>query len=255
MQPTLVRIERYPIKGMSAETLERVALEPGKRLPDDRRFAIAHGGGMSLGPNAEWRPKDAFLTLARNERLALLESHLEAGSAVLTLNRGGKQVVRGDLRTPLGLTLVEQFLAAFMKAELRGAPKIVEAREGGFTDVSQAWVSVVNLASVRDLETRIVRAPVDPTRFRANLYLDGVEPWRELDWVGRELQIGKVRLRAMDRIGRCAATNVDPRTAARDLNIPRALTTGVGHCHMGILVEVATGGEIKPGDNVAIPGD
>ena len=255
MQPTLARIQRYPVKGLSAETLECVTLEPGKRLPGDRRFAIAHGGGMNLGPSADWQPRDAFLMLARNERLALLEAHLDAASAVLTLSRGGKQVARGDLRTALGRTLVEQFLAAFMKAELRGAPKIVEAREGGFTDMSQAWISIVNLASVRDLESRILRAPVDPTRFRANLYLDGIAPWRELDWVGRELELGAVRLRVTERIPRCAATNVKPRTAARDLNIPRALTTGIGHCDMGIFAEAMSAGEIKQGDNVAIPSD
>lgn len=255
MQPTLARIQRYPVKGLSAETLECVTLEPGKRLPGDRRFAIAHGGGINLGPSADWQPRDAFLMLARNERLALLEAHLDAASAVLTLSRGGKQVARGDLRTALGRTLVEQFLAAFMKAELRGAPKIVEAREGGFTDMSQAWISIVNLASVRDLESRILRAPVDPIRFRANLYFDGIAPWRELDWVGRELELGTVRLRVTGRIPRCAATNVNPGTAMRDLNIPRALTTGIGHCDMGIFAEATSAGEIKRGDNVAIPGD
>ncbi|HYB09086.1 MAG TPA: MOSC N-terminal beta barrel domain-containing protein [Alphaproteobacteria bacterium] len=255
MQPNLVDIYRYPVKGLSAEALERVTLEPGKRLPGDRRFAIAHGGGMNLGPSADWQQRDAFLMLARYERLALLESHLDAASAVLTLTRNGKQVVRGDLRTALGRTLVEQFLAAFMNAESRGAPKIVESREGGFTDVSQPWISIVNLASVRDLGSRILRASVDPIRFRANLYLDGLAPWRELDWVGRELTVGAVRLRVSERIQRCVATNVNPQTASRDLNIPRALTTGVGHCDMGIFAEAMNAGEIIRGDEVSVPDD
>ena len=251
----LVRIARYPVKGLNAETLERVALEPGKRMLGDRRFAIAHGGAMSLGPIAQWRHRDAFLMLARNERLALLEASYDTDSGLLTLKRAGKQVARGDLRTSLGRTLIEQFFAAFMKAELRGAPRIVEAREGGFTDIAEGWLSIVNLTSVRDLETRIVRAPVDPMRFRANLYIDGIDSWRELSWTGREIAIGAVRLRVTGRIERCAATNVDPKTGVRDLNIPRALATGVGHCDMGVYAEVLNAGEISSGDSLFVPTD
>jgi len=249
----LVRILRYPVKGLNAEALERVVLEPGRRLPGDRRFAIAHGSAMTAGPITGWQPRDGFLMLARHERLALLKAHYDAEIGFLTLSRGGKQVARGNIHTPLGRTLVEQFLGAFMKTELRGAAKIVEAREGGFTDIPEGWLSIVNLASVRDFEARIVRASIDPVRFRANLYVDGIDPWRELSWTGREIAIGAVRLRVTGRIERCAATNVDPKTGTRDLNIPRALATGVGHCDMGIYAEVLNAGEVKSGDNLIEP--
>lgn len=255
MSPSLARIHRYPVKGMTAEALERVALEPKQRLPGDRRFAIAHGGGHNLETAVDWRPRSSFLMLMRNERLALLEARLDQATGTLTLYRAGKQVARGKLTEPLGRTLVEQFLAAFMRTEVRGAPKLVEAREGGFTDLREPWVSLVNLASVRDLEERIVKAPVDPLRFRANLYIDGVPPWRERDLVGREIGIGPVRLRIAQRIGRCAAVNVDPVTGARDLNLPRALEKGVGHSDMGLYAEVLTRGDVALGSAVSLPLD
>lgn len=37
------KIYRYPVKGLSAEALEAVALMPGEMLPHDRRFALAQG--------------------------------------------------------------------------------------------------------------------------------------------------------------------------------------------------------------------
>ena len=38
---TVTAIYRYPVKGLSAEKMNRVALTPGECLPHDRRFAIA----------------------------------------------------------------------------------------------------------------------------------------------------------------------------------------------------------------------
>ncbi|MGO8867178.1 MAG: MOSC domain-containing protein [Alphaproteobacteria bacterium] len=252
MTATLARIYRYPVKGLTAEPLARVRLEPGKRLPGDRRYAIEHGGGTNHEAREEWQPKAGFLNLMRDERLALLEARFEEASGVLVLYRGGKRVARGDLSTSLGRTLIEQFLAAFMKEELRGAAKLVEAREGGFTDAPEPWLSLVNLASVRDLGERIVGGEIDPLRFRANLYLEGLAPWRELDLVGREIGIGPVRLKVERAITRCAAVNVNPATGARDLNLPRALEGGIGHANMGVYAEVLSAGEIECGASCAV---
>ncbi len=41
----------------------------------------------------------------------------------------------------------------------------------------------------------------------------------------------------MKRITRCAAVNVDPETAARDLGIPQALTQRLGHNECGVYAE------------------
>ena len=54
------------------------------------------------------------------------------------------------------------------------------------------------------------------------------------------------------RITRCAAVNVDPDTAARDLEIPPALMRRLGHNECGIYAEVIAGGPIATGDDVTI---
>jgi MOSC domain-containing protein YiiM len=53
------------------------------------------------------------------------------------------------------------------------------------------------------------------------------------------------------RIRRCAAINVDPETAARDLNIPHALMRRLGHADCGVYAEVIAGGTIAAGDTIA----
>ena len=60
----------------------------------------------------------------------------EDATETLTVLRDGKQVARGQLTTPIGRRLIEQFIAAYMKAELRGPPKIVYAAGHSFSDVA-----------------------------------------------------------------------------------------------------------------------
>jgi uncharacterized protein YcbX len=90
--------------------------------------------------------------------------------------------------------------------------------------------------------------PVHPLRFRANLYVSGWPAWHEFDLLDQMLAIGDARLKVVKRIVRCAAVNVDPETAARDLNIPQTLMRRLGHADCGIYAEVVAGGAIGVGD-------
>jgi uncharacterized protein YcbX len=104
---------------------------------------------------------------------------------------------------------------------------------------------------VRELEKRLGR-PVDPLRFRANLYVDGVAPWMEFGWLDREIGVGPARLKVFARTERCEATNVDPATGARDMAIPAQLMRAWGHQDFGIYAKVAAGGEVAVGAPVAV---
>lgn len=245
----IAKIYRYPVKGLSAEELTRVALTPGEGLPCDRRYALAHGSTAFDPSNPAWMAKHNFLMLAKNERLAKLETKFDDATTTLTVARGGKQVAKGDLSTPTGRMLIEQFFAAFLSGETRGNPKLVEAPGHMFSDTARKVVSIIGLASLADVE-RVARQPVDPIRFRANLYFAGGTPWQEFDWLGRELTIGTARLRVLDKIDRCAATTVNPKTAERDLQIPRLLMDGFRHIECGVYAQVLAPGEIAEGDTL-----
>jgi uncharacterized protein YcbX len=246
---TLQAIYRYPIKGMTPEPLAAVDLEAGNTLPFDRAFAIENGPGRFDQDNPRHLPKITFLMLMRDERLASLTSRFDDATQVLTIMRDGKQVARGDLSTPLGRKMIEQFIAAYMKAELRGAPRVVSAPGHSFSDVAVKCVHIVNLASVRDLQ-RVLGRPVDPLRFRANLYIDGLPAWEELKWLDREITIGDARLSIFARTQRCEATNVDPVTARRDMAIPATLSRTLGHTDFGIYAKVTAPGRIAVGNAV-----
>lgn len=249
MTGTLTGIYRYPVKGLSAERLDRVALTAGETLPFDRAWAIENGPSRFDPQNPCHLPKVAFLMLMRDERLASLDARFEEESQRLVLRRGGRQVAGGDLTTRSGRQIIEQFIAAFMASSLRGAPRIVSAPGHSFTDTAAKSVHVINLASVRELE-RLAGRPVNPLRFRPNLIVDGLKPWTEFGWVGHEIAVGAVRLRVTARTERCAATNVDPETGARDMDIPATLQREWRHTDFGVYAEVMTGGEIAIGASV-----
>jgi len=226
-------------------------LTPGEGLPHDRRFALAHGSTAFDSQAPEWRPKTNFLMPMRDEKLAQLRIAFDEETGELAIHRAGKRVVRAKVTEPLGRTLIEQFFAGFLGAAARGTPKLLEAPGHMFTDTPEKCLSLISLASVTDLE-RVMRADVDPLRFRANIYFEGAPAWTEFDWIGKEIEIGPARLRVTARIDRCAATSINPVTAARDMNIVKALRRGFGLIDMGVYAEVIGGGEIATGDRITL---
>jgi uncharacterized protein YcbX len=246
----IAAIYRYPVKGLGPNRLESAELAPGQTITGDRLYAIENGPSGFDPAHPAYLPKSRFLMLMRNGRLASLRTAFDQETHTLAITADRREAVRGDLRTPEGRAAVEQFFAAFCADELRGPPKVLHAAGHSFSDVARKVVSIINLASVAGLET-ILGVPVHPLRFRANLYVQGWSAWSEFGLVGREIAVGtSVRLKVVKRIERCAATNVDPDTGVRDLEIPRTLMQNFDHTDCGIYAEVTAGGSITTGDEL-----
>jgi uncharacterized protein YcbX len=263
MAPKIASIYRYPVKGLSAEPLELVTLAPGECLPHDRRFAIALPTTRFDPARPEWLSKTHFVMLMRDEKLAQLHTSFAAPSGELTIRHVGEGagaiVLRACITEPRGCQEVCEFLANFMGPAVEGPLRIVEAPGHAFADArkkpnatTDKYVSLINLASIAGLE-EIVGAPADPLRFRANIYLEGAPAWSELGWIGSDIALGGARLRVIAAITRCAATQVNPANALRDLDIVGALQRGFGHNVMGVYAEVIAGAEIRVGDQLAVP--
>lgn len=248
MTITLRDICRYPVKGLSPERLESVSLTEDGALPYDRQYALALGSTPVSGAISDWMPKSSFLCLMRNEKLAQLETVFDDGTQTLTIRRAGNQVARGQLTQKIGRTMIEDFFAAFMKDEARGRPKLVEAAQGHvLSDHDSPVISIINLNSVKDL-ARVVGREIDPRRFRGNFMIDGLDAWAEFELCGRQIAVGDAVLEIVMPIDRCAATNVNPATAERDLNLPKDMMRGYGHIDCGVFARVAKSGDVSVGD-------
>jgi uncharacterized protein len=247
----LISLYRFPVKGLSPEALPTVELRSGETIPGDRAYAIENGFSRFDSNHPRHLPKIKFVMRMRNERLAALVTEFDHATDTLTIFRGGKQVAHGALNTKLGRQIIEQFFAGFMRGELKGPPRVVFAAEHSFSDVAAKCLHFVNLATVQEV-AEAVGKPLDPLRFRANVYFDGPFAWEERKWIGRTLKMGTARLRVFQETERCDATNVNPETAERDTAIPPTLLRTYGHPFLGFYAEVIEPGQAKPGDEIIL---
>ena len=254
MAATVTAIYRYPVKGLSPEKLDRVRLLPGESLPHDRRFAIALASAPFDPERPAWLVKTHFIMLMRDEKLAQLQTRFDIESGVLSIAENGTVLLSARIDDQEGRGLVGEFFTNFLGDGVDGPLRVVAAPGHAFADArrrpnatTDKYVSLINRASIAALEAAI-GAPVDPIRFRANVYFDGAAAWAEHDWIDSEITVGAARLRVVSPITRCAATQVNPVTAERDLDIVAALGRAFGHINMGVYAEVVAGGEIALGD-------
>src|SRR5438034_11752062 len=89
--PTIAAIYRYPVKGLSAESLASTRLTLGETIAADRLYAIENGPSGFDPAAPAYLPKQRFLMLMRNERLARLEARFDF--YVLAIELEGARVV------------------------------------------------------------------------------------------------------------------------------------------------------------------
>lgn len=247
------RICRFPVKGLSPEYLEEVELAAGEGLPHDRRFAFAQGDSPFDTAAPRWLPKQNFACLMANARVARIHSAYDAHDNTLALRADDRAPLLADLSSEAGRRDAAAWMTEFMGEEARGALRLAEVAGHAFTDIPAKAVSLIGRASVAELGERF-GASLDPLRFRGNVTFSGAAPFAELDWVGRELLLGRARLRVFKRTRRCPATEVNPETAERDAHPPRWLRERYGHADLGVYAEVVEGGRVAVGDALEVLG-
>jgi uncharacterized protein YcbX len=249
-----MRIEylyRYPVKGLSAEALESAEVEAGGAIPWDRAFALAQGDADFDPDRPAWLPKQNFMCQMANARAAKLRAFFEPRSGTLTLRTPEGVGLTANALTPEGREEIGAFLADFLGEEARGRPRFHHVPGHVFGDNRRPVISLIGLASVRDFEARM-QARRHRRRFRANVWFSGAAPWAELEWVGRQIQLGGATLRVLKRIPRCPATEVNPVTAERDAQPVAELRALYGHADLGIYAEVVEGGRFAVGDAIEL---
>jgi uncharacterized protein YcbX len=196
------------------------------------------------------------MCLLRNASIARLRTRFDEATGILHIKTPDGEDFQAAPLTQEGRAALTKFFIDYLAEETRygpgqKSPEFHYFPNHSFCDHKTQVISLIGLGSLGALE-EAVGAPRDKRRFRANIYISGIAPWEEFNWLGREIQIGSVRAIVQERIDRCGATTVNPDTAERDAKPVTELRENFGHVDLGIFAEVLTPGTIHQGDPITL---
>ena len=211
---------RYPVKSMAGERLESCMVTQAG-LEGDRRWAF-----IDHSPQRDGK----WFNIKQHAPLMTYRARLTGGSLDVVAPDGTSVALDGDL--------VRKFETEGQRPlELRELPG------GNFDD---SHVLIVNLASV-DAFALEAGMRIDHRRFRANLYVDGLEPEEELRWLGRVIRAGEAELEVTSRCERCKVITMDPDTTQATPELLRVLVERHDE-RFGMYCRVVRPGRVAVGD-------
>ena len=243
MTGRLAQIYRHPIKGHGREALASVRLLAEECMPWDRHWAVAHEAAK-LVPG--WNRCVNFARGAKAPALMAITSTLDEATATVTLHHPERDEIRFRPDDAADLPRFLEWVTPLNPPD-RAQPVSIVCAGRGMTDTDLPALSILSAASLADLSAKMGTS-LSQDRWRGNLWLDGVEPWAELGWVGKHLVIGRTVLRIEERIERCSATTVDPETGKINAPTLTALNTHFGHQDFGVYGVVVESGPVAVGD-------
>ena len=173
---------RYPVKSLRGESLPEVYLGESGVEGDRLVHAI--------------RPTGRVFTARTHKRMLALQGGLDADGSPTICG------LRWD--DPKALLLVR-------------AATEPEAMLVHYDGVGPQRFDVLPVSVATD--GGIAAVGVDPRRFRANVYLSGVEGLAERGWVGCVLRLGDALVGVQQVRSRCVMTTYDPDTLEQDIEI------------------------------------
>jgi uncharacterized protein YcbX len=249
MTAYIAALFRHPIKGFTPEKVKLAQLVAGEAFPGDRLYALEDGPSGFDPAAPAWISKQRFAVLAKIAEVAKAKTRLDDATGVLHADAEGMRPFAGKLAQAADRDAFAAWASELLGEAAQGPLRLIDGAGWRFLDHPLGHVSIINLASVRDLEQRLGRT-LDPLRFRANLYVEGWPAWAENDWEGRALTLGGAKAKVFKPIVRCAAPDVNPDTAARDEEITTALFDNYGHTLCGIYLHITEAGLVREGDAV-----
>jgi uncharacterized protein YcbX len=242
---------RHPIKGFTPQRLASARLTAKGAFPGDRLFAVEDGPCGFDPAIPAFIPKQRFAVLARTAEVAKARTAYDPDSGELRASAPGATAFAGSIADEHGRQAFADWLSRLLDGAVAGPLRLIDGVGHRFLDHPLGHVSVLNLASIRDLAERLGR-PIDPLRFRANIHVEGWAAWAENDWTGRDLRLGDATARVFKPITRCAAPDVDPATAVRDIAVTAELHRLYGHVLCGVYVQVTKSGNVSEGDGAQL---
>lgn len=244
---TVAELWRHPIKSHGRETLAAVDLTAGKCLPRDRHWAVTHD--ISKYDGSGWASCQNFMIGTRTPKLAGIWAKLDDASGQITLRHQDTGSITFDPNT--GSDAFLDWVAPLCPADRAVPTGIVTAEGRGMTDSDYPSVSIMTRTSHAAVEAAIGTS-LEIERWRGNIWLDGAQPFEELEWIGKTIRIGTAELEIREPIKRCMHTAANPISGVRDADTLGTLKSTFGHQYFGIYAVVTRNGHVALGDQAEV---
>jgi len=261
MTISISSINYCPVKSISFQSVQNCKIKKDIGIMGDRIFAFAKGLNQEEvrlfenSPDERKGKWNSILTLKNsavlnkynfvfnNDKLTLflknekllsikvnqLTDYQEISSKILELEK--------SLKPPL--TLMKNDIFPFFDTSI--------SKKIGFTNS----ISLLNIQSIIDFENK-VNNKVEPSIFRGNIYIDGIKPWAEREWLGKVITINDVNFKVEKNIPRCVVINLKPQSDDNSFDLLHLLKKTYNHFDMGVFLTALDDGEISIGNSIKL---
>ena len=261
MSATISSINYCPVKSVSFQSVEKCQIKKNIGIINDRVFAFAkdleEAQARLFEKNVEERKGKWNKVLTLKNSPALNKYNFIFKDEKLTFSLKDKEILTIDINQ-----LREREALSNKISELEDSLKqpivLMKNYEFPFFDTSISKkvdfvnsVSLLNVQSINDFQKKIGRK-IETSIFRGNICVDGIEPWREREWIGKVIKINDVSFKVEKNIPRCVAINLKPQSDDNSFNLLQLLKKNYNHFDMGIYLTALDDGEINIGDTINI---
>lgn len=242
---------RHPIKGVGREPLDTVTLTAGKTMPGDRVWAILLDRAKIDATHQGWAHCANFLRGAMVPSLVAVSARTGTDET-LHLSHPALDDLSVDLNDPADAVRLLGWVGQLIPPTRSQPAVLLATPDRGMTDTKTPTVSIMSEASLRAMSQKAGHS-FDAGRFRGNIWLnEGLAPWEEHEWIGRDITVGGTTLRVVGRIERCRSTTASAITGHEDFDTLHHLNSAWGHQDFGVHAEVVSGGALSVGDKVTV---
>ena len=261
MSATISSINYCPVKSVSFQTIENCEIKKDIGIVSDRIFAFAKDLDKEQAKLFEKSPDDRkgkwnkVLTLKNSPVLNKYNFIFKDEKLTLTLK--DKEILTIDINQSEQREELSNKISE-LENSLKQPITLMKNHEFPFFDTSISnkvnfvnSVSLLNIQSINDFREKIDRN-VESSIFRGNICIDGIEPWKEREWIGKIIKINNVSFKVEKNIPRCVAINLKPQTDDNTFNLLQLLKKTYNHFEMGIYLTALNDGKINIGDTINI---
>ena len=261
MSAIISSINYCPVKSVSFQTIEKCEIKKDIGIINDRIFAFAKDLDAEQAKLFEKSPEERkgkwnkVLTLKNSP--ALNKYNFIFKDKKLTLTLKDKEILSININQSSEREALSNKISQ-LESSLKQPLTLMKNDDFPFFDTSISKkvdfvnsVSLLNIQSINDFEKK-VNKKIETSIFRGNICIDGIDPWKEREWIGKTIKINNVSFKVEKNIPRCVAINLKPQTDDNSFDLLQSLKKTYNHFDMGIYLTALDDGEINIKDKINI---